>query len=259
MKLKSSQLKAYARGHLTGKYVFPIVAYLITDMIMSTALMLATLLSDNTSLTGQLLMSGISLILSAISAIFIVGQNKICLHMIRSTQIPAISDIWYGFRHYADAIILMFFQIFGRCFLYGLSFVAAYTLYFFNPNTVNLATVIITLLITCIMSIIIELDYGLCYFLVLERPNKTASQILAESKQLMFGNRKRLFYLQLSFIGMHILRLLSFGFASMWVMPYIRMTLAEFYMDIVSPKTDEEPVTDNMDIPMESIPTDLTE
>ena len=43
----------------------------------------------------------------------------------------------------------------------------------------------------------------------------------------MQGNKGRLFYLQLSFIGMYLLALFSLGLAMFWVYPYTRMTFAD--------------------------------
>jgi uncharacterized membrane protein len=67
---------------------------------------------------------------------------------------------------------------------------------------------------------------------MVDYPQKRPKELLSYSKQLMKGNRGRLLYLQLSFIGMFFLVLLSFGIAMFWVYPYLNMTLTEFYLDV---------------------------
>ena len=52
-----------------------------------------------------------------------------------------------------------------------------------------------------------------------------------ECRLLMKGNRGRLFYLFLSFIGWSLLSLCSLGIAALWVRPYMNQTFVIFYLD----------------------------
>ncbi len=243
MELKSSQLKANARGHLTGKYAFPMIAYMIADMVISTITMVASLMGDTQSNTGQLINMGISIILSAIMAIFVVGQNKLSLHMARNEQYPAISDIWYGFRGHADNIIVTYFRIFIQEFAYAIPFGFAAVLYSIQPETASMIFLVICGIFSAVMCAKVELDYGMVFFLIIDHPELTSKELLANSKDLIQGKRKNLLFLYMSFIGMGILVLLTFGFAIFWVAPYMRMTLTEFYIALTTePVTPEENV-----------------
>ena len=51
-------------------------------------------------------------------------------------------------------------------------------------------------------------------------------------KQLMKGNLGTYFYLQLSFLGMMLLVVLSFGLAILWVQPYMTQTITLFYYEL---------------------------
>lgn len=243
MKLKSSQLKANARGHLTGKYAFPMIAYMITDMIISMVTMIVSLLGDTQSDAGQLINMGISVILSAIMAIFLVGQNKLCLHLARESKYPAISDIWYGFKGHADNIIVTYFRIFVREFIYSLPFGVAAVLYSVRPEISYLIFLVICGIFSAVMCIRVELDYGMIFFLIIDRPELNSKELLSKSKDLIQGKRKNLLLLYMSFIGMGILVLLTFGFAIFWVAPYMRMTLTEFYVALTT-----EPVTEEANV-----------
>ena len=49
---------------------------------------------------------------------------------------------------------------------------------------------------------------------------------------MMKGNKGKLFRLYLSFIGWYILSYFTFGILLLFAMPYIRMTLYQFYLSI---------------------------
>lgn len=62
----------------------------------------------------------------------------------------------------------------------------------------------------------------------LDHPQMKARESLKISRQIMKGNKGRLFYIYLSFIGLQILCLLSLGIGSLWVYPYQSQTLVIF-------------------------------
>jgi uncharacterized membrane protein len=67
---------------------------------------------------------------------------------------------------------------------------------------------------------------------------------LARSKELMHGNKWRLYCLHLSFIGWALLSLLTLGIGVLWLVPYQQASVAAFYRDIAqkgAPVQMEEP------------------
>ncbi|MFD1418909.1 DUF975 family protein [Companilactobacillus keshanensis] len=61
---------------------------------------------------------------------------------------------------------------------------------------------------------------------------------ITKSRQLMDGNKWRYFVLQLSYIGWYLLGYITFGIALIWVIPYVCMTNANFYKDLVERNPD---------------------
>ena len=55
---------------------------------------------------------------------------------------------------------------------------------------------------------------------------------MERSKQMMYGNRFRLFCLEISFIGWSLLCLLTFGIGNLWLTPYVQTATAAFYREI---------------------------
>jgi uncharacterized membrane protein len=233
MKLTASQLKAQARGHLAGRYALPIMAYIIARLLINIPSMLVSYTTQPYNVSGYLIDLTVSFILSCIMTIFMVGQKRICLSYSRSENLLPLSEMWYGFKGRADEIIITFFLLFIRYLAAAVPFIAAFSFYLTQPSrTELLALTILCAVFMVVMLIRLELDYALTFFLMVDYPQKRPKELLSYSKQLMKGNRGRLLYLQLSFIGMFFLVLLSFGIAMFWVYPYLNMTLTEFYLDV---------------------------
>ncbi len=87
-------------------------------------------------------------------------------------------------------------------------------------------------LLFVIPGIVAAYSYAVTDFVLAENPRLTASEALEKSKELMRGNRMRLFCLQLSFIGWEILSAAALGIGALWLTPYKNAAKAEFYRDI---------------------------
>ena len=83
-----------------------------------------------------------------------------------------------------------------------------------------------------IPGIIAAYSYAMAPFIMLENPNCGARQALAESKEMMRGNRWRLFCLEISFLGWSILNLFTLGIGSLWLNPYVEVSRAAFYREV---------------------------
>lgn len=94
-------------------------------------------------------------------------------------------------------------------------------------------------LLFIIPGIVASLSYSMTDFILAEEPQLTASQAIEKSKQMMYGNRWRLFCLEFSFIGWELLAILSFGIGFLWLIPYKKAAFAEFYYDVSKEKRPE--------------------
>lgn len=245
MKATSSQLKASARGHLTGRYALPIIAYMLARMIINVPSLLISYTVNPATVSGSLMDNAVSLILTVIMTIFMVGQNHICLQYARSSERLPMAEMWYGFKGRADEIIITYFLIFVRYLAYGVPFILMFVLYIMQPANIPIILLLFcSIIFMAVMYIKVELDYALVYFLIVDHPEVRPKQLLIRSKQLMQGNRSRLFYIQLSFIGMYLLGLLSFGLAMFWIYPYVRMTMTEFYLELIQSNSCERAVAE---------------
>ena len=87
-------------------------------------------------------------------------------------------------------------------------------------------------LLFVIPGIIASYSYAMTGYILAERPDLTASEAIGRSKEMMSGNRWRLFCLNISFIGWDILCLFTLGIGSLWLNPYKQAATAAFYREI---------------------------
>lgn len=83
-------------------------------------------------------------------------------------------------------------------------------------------------IVSTILAVFVQMWYALALYLLLDHPQMKARESLKISRQIMKGNKGRLFYIYLSFIGLQILCMLSLGIGSLWVYPYQSQTLVIF-------------------------------
>lgn len=98
-------------------------------------------------------------------------------------------------------------------------------------------------LLLVIPGIIASYSYMMTDYILAEHPELTASEALARSKEMMTGNRWRLFCLQFSFIGWSLLCSLTMGIGNLWLTPYQQSARAAFYREI-SGTIPAEPVAE---------------
>lgn len=87
-------------------------------------------------------------------------------------------------------------------------------------------------LLLFIPGIIANYSYAMTGYILAEHPELTASEAIERSKEMMSGNRFRLFCLQLSFIGWAILCTFTLGIGYLWLNPYKQVATAAFYREI---------------------------
>ena len=100
-------------------------------------------------------------------------------------------------------------------------------------------------LLLVIPGIIAGYSYAMTPYILAEDPRMSASEAIDRSKEMMTGNRWRLFCLQLSFIGWDILCAFTAGLGSWVLSPYKQAANAAFYREVsgTAPAQPREPVT----------------
>ncbi len=109
----------------------------------------------------------------------------------------------------------------------------------FNMMGKSIALFLLILLFTMLWSLLFVIpgiiksySYSMAFYILAENPEMTAREALNESKLIMNGHKMDFFVLQLSFILWALLTMVTFGIASIYVMPYQQLTFTNFYHNI---------------------------
>jgi uncharacterized membrane protein len=229
----SSQLKALARGQLLGKYKVVIAATILISLITFTVSLFASSFVNIDTITGIIINYIISYVVEIITGVFIVGFIVLNLNMICNKPF-FISDIYYGFHNHTNKIIVVKFFITTLELLATLPCMICINLLQYHFSYFLLSLVLLTSIPAVVITIFIELNLSMAYYLLLDFPEYSSKDILLLSIKIMKNQKGRLFYLMVSFIPIFLLALLPVGLGLLWIIPYYRMTLTYFYLDIIS-------------------------
>lgn len=247
--LSSSSLKAQAKGQLLGKYGTLIGAFILVRLCTLPFSLAISYLIGTDTVVNILLFSAASFLLQLFTGFFLAGEAYLYLKT-ACGQHPVAADIFHCFQG-DTAKVLKLQAVSGGIpllcslpvLLMGLAFqpmelFTSETLltgnFSFSP-TMLLIYVIISILAN-IITIYVNLMLSQIFYLMLDFPEYTASQLLKMSIRLMKGNKGRLFYIRLSFIPLILLGLFSFGLAILWIYPYMQAVYANFYLDLIKKK-----------------------
>ena len=95
-------------------------------------------------------------------------------------------------------------------------------------------------LLFIIPGIIARYNYAMVPYILAEEPTIAPKEALEKSKQMMYGNRWRLFCLEISFIGWALLVGLTCGIGGLWLTPYQQAAFADFYREISDTRPEPE-------------------
>ena len=123
---------------------------------------------------------------------------------------------------------------------------------FFNGLTDNIGTKFISMLLVQIYimlwtllfyipGIVKSYSYAMTPYILLDKPELSATDAITESRKMMNGHKMELFLLDLSFIGWILLSLITCGILFLYVAPYMQAARAEFYRTL---KGEDEPKAD---------------
>ena len=249
--LSSVSLKSLARGQLLGKYGTVVGIYLIQILCTAPISLAIALLIGTNTLLNIFLYTIAQFLFGLLTGYFLAGQCYISLK-VACLQPPAVSDLFYFFRE--DASKVLYIQVILSAISTLCSLPSLISGHYVNLSMMELASKALTayelpvnaplFLFYTIMYVtgnviniyIRYILFSQAFYLMLDFPDYSASQLLKMSIQLIQGSRARLFYLILSFVPLLLLSVLSCGIAQLWIQPYMQTTYAYFYLDLSKKK-----------------------
>lgn len=141
-----------------------------------------------------------------ISGPLAVGINRFMLTLARGKEEPRFVQLFSGFSD-------VFLKSLGVMILFGL-------------------IVFVGIILLVIPGIIATFMYSQAFYILADDPSISVVECLRKSRQMMVGHKFDYFVLQLSFIGWAILCLFTLGIGFLWLMPYMEVTLANYYLEL---------------------------
>ncbi len=87
-------------------------------------------------------------------------------------------------------------------------------------------------LLLVIPGIIKAIAYSQTFYILAEDPTISSEAAINKSMAMMDGHKMDYFVLMLSFIGWALLSILTLGIGFLFLMPYIQVTSANFYLNL---------------------------
>ena len=197
-----AELKAMAKESLQGKYgdaiVITVLLFIISALIGGGTAAFTTNMSEE---NAEIIESIVELILSGL---FTFGYLSFFLKISRNEDVE-INELW--------SKTSMFMTFIAAAILIGL-FTTLWTLLLIIPG------------------IIAAYSYQMTLYILLDNPDMNVMDAIKESKRMMKGHKMDYFILQLSFIGWIILGIFTLGILYLWLVPYMSVTMCNFYNNL---------------------------
>ncbi len=228
----SSQLKAVAKERALDRYGTLILANILIFFIQ-------VFISGITTVTSSgnvfifIINQFISLIVNILLGILVSGKAYLYMNLVYSQTI-SVSDIFFGLKQHPEKAVAIQSVFVIVDFLVSLP--GSLLLFFVRTNPSNLLYIemIAAIIVGLIVNIIVSLVYSQAFFLLHDFPDRSAKELLATSRKLMKGHKRRLFTLYLSFIPLYIFGVLTVFVPLLWISVYRYATVAVFYQNLIS-------------------------
>ncbi|WP_251208949.1 DUF975 family protein [Acetatifactor aquisgranensis] len=244
---KNYELKNTAKDRLEGKYGGAILILFLNFVISWMARLFINSIAGSTmnsvyaisgSVTAARTVSFLfDAILLAANILLGVMNAGIALYFLNIAcgQQPFTRNLFYGFRNDSKKALVISAAV-TLCNTVCLGPGQYLSQQFLNTRDGKwaLPALLATAVGLCIY-IPISLGIAMSFFLMLDFPGKSGKETLQLCWRLMKGNRKRLFLLELGFLPLMLLCILSFGIGFLWLEPYMQMTYAYFFLDLMNP------------------------
>ncbi len=221
-------LKADARAMLPGRYAFLALVTLIVTILNLLLNSLLNGIATGGSGFSLILYLACSLLSSILFTILTAGQEWIILRTARGER-ARLSDLFFAFSNHPEALApYAVVQFVLQTIVYNGGL-------WMLMNILSGAAQQPLYLAAAVLFIVayVWVELGLAFVLLLydDNPWGSGRELLAKSWRLMRGRRLRLLLLDLSFIGLVLLCVLTAGIGLLYVDPYMSVSQALFYED----------------------------
>lgn len=228
----NAELKAIAKEKSLDRYGSLILANIlifIIQLIISGITSVAT--SGNIFIFVLNLF--INLIVNILLGVLVSGKAYLYMNLVYSQTISA-SDIFFGLKQHPEKAVTIQAVFVLVDFIVSLPGSILLFLTRRDPSSGNYLFLAIAVLFSIIVDIYVSLVYSQSFFLLHDFPDRSAKELLATSRKLMQGNKKKLFMLHVSFIPLYLFGIITLFIPLLWISVHRYATTAVFYQNLIS-------------------------
>lgn len=230
MRTSNRELKFRARVLLSGKTGFLVLAtFLLTLFDLGLNYVLNAAIPPTGGLFNTVLYYGCGLLTNMVYYILLAGLTRIFLNICRGRKVK-LSDLFYVFSDRPEQVAAYSVLQYVIGIIISLSMQWSLTGILYGKG--SLLPFLLVPVVLAAANFWLQLCLAPVLFLYCDDPSKSAVQLIKESWNLMRGNKGRLCYLELSFLGLMILCMLSFGIGYLFVRPYLFLSQTLFYLNL---------------------------
>ena len=190
------QLRSWGRQALAGNWSLAVMGALLFSFLNFLPVLVINLVFDSDGLEWVINLYGI-----LVSGPLTLGFTTFMIAIFRRRQ-TSPSEVFYGFESFGKSLGLFLVMNF---------FILLWSLLFIIPG------------------IIAAYRYAMSFYILADNPGFGIMETIKESKRIMYGNKGKLFIMELSFIGWAILAAITAGIGFLWLMPYMVASTVAFY------------------------------
>ena len=227
--MTTTTVKAYARERMLGNYGKAISAILTVAALRIIANGIIGMLFDMSSALLIVLNMAASVIMELISGILTAGLAFFFLKIMYG-QDAFSADVFHAFTEQPGKAVRIMLVLTLAAQLWELPF----SLLILSPAGMGNAVLYYVIMVAGLfVHLYVWLTYFMAFYLLQDFPERSATELLYMSRELMRGNKLRLFKLIMSFLPMFLLSIVAFFVPMLWVSAYMQATQANFYRELM--------------------------
>lgn len=253
----SSDFRAEARRKLDGKWKQAVLSTLAYVLVFFLIEFIAGLFPESMDSVFSIITTIIEMPLSfglVYSFVKLYNEEDVKAFDFLSLGFSNFARAWKIYLHILLKMIVPVILVFVFAIITNVGLLtAATTSTIFSSSSAGTGSMIVAIIgfilfiVSMIWAILKSYYYQLANLVAIDNPSLSAKEAVMKSKDLMTGNRGKLFCLQLSFIGWTILSVFTICIGYLWLLPYMQFAIIAFYKFVNGDNStvDAKVVTEN--------------
>lgn len=236
MNTNNRRWKLLARQALWGRPGLPILACFLVMLLNLAGSYLSGIFFPGTGAMSIVLGEIFALGLSVLFCLFSAGLYRMLLHMARREEYQLSDLLWY-FKNQPDRILMASLVLAVIAWLTSLP-ASIYNYSMPAPTTEQeyynlLLTYMILSLAGVAVNLLVTVPLSMTYYLLCDNEELGGMEALKRSAAVMKGHALQYILLQISFLPLLLLGVVTFYLALLLVVPYMEMSNVMFYRDLI--------------------------